>query len=118
MVRYQADGLESGFKTIKHLRPEAPMVEAVLVNDGTTLTTLLFDASENIRKCMTQMESIGLSRTESEIVKSALQGFTNQEIADKFFISKKTLRTHLNNVYRKMSDTLKLEFLDLTSRRR
>lgn len=43
----------------------------------------------------------GLSRREQEVVKLGLQGLTNCQITQKMGISRATLKTHLNNIYKK-----------------
>jgi hypothetical protein len=45
-----------------------------------------------------------LSRRESEIANLCIQGFTNTRITKKLSISKATLKTHLNNIYKKMPE--------------
>ncbi len=42
-----------------------------------------------------------LSRREKEVLKLIMQGLTNQQIADKLFISKRTLETHRLNLIKK-----------------
>ena len=46
----------------------------------------------------------GLTRRETEVVSLTIRGVSNPEICDQLSISKATLRTHLNNVYRKFRD--------------
>jgi DNA-binding NarL/FixJ family response regulator len=43
-----------------------------------------------------------LTRRESEVVHEVGQGLRNKEIAGKLKISEKTVRTHLNNIFRKL----------------
>lgn len=43
-----------------------------------------------------------LTQRELEITKLIMDGFTNQDIADKLFISIKTVKTHIYNVYQKL----------------
>ena len=42
-----------------------------------------------------------LTKQELNILKLVAQGFTNQEIADKLFVTKITVATHLCNLYQK-----------------
>ncbi len=46
-------------------------------------------------------KNYGISRREKEIVQLVLDGFSNQKIADRLFISPRTVDTHLSNIYRK-----------------
>ena len=43
-----------------------------------------------------------LSERELEIFQEIIHGHPNQEIADRLFIEKSTLKTHINNMYRKL----------------
>ncbi len=48
------------------------------------------------------MESKTLTQREIEILKLAVVGFSNKEIADKLFISTKTVDSHKNNIMQKL----------------
>jgi len=44
-----------------------------------------------------------LSKRESEILKLVMEGMSNQEIADSFFVSIRTVETHKNNIMTKLN---------------
>jgi DNA-binding CsgD family transcriptional regulator len=44
----------------------------------------------------------GLSRRELEVLELMSQGFSNQEIADKLFVSSNTIKTHSRNLFEKL----------------
>ena len=44
----------------------------------------------------------GLSRRETEVVEQLVLGKTNKEIADTLFVTEKTIKFHLTNIYKKM----------------
>lgn len=46
--------------------------------------------------------SVELSERELEILKSAARGMSNQDIADRLFLSRRTIQAHLANIFRKM----------------
>jgi len=46
----------------------------------------------------------GLTRRESEVIALTIQGSSNTDICESLSISRATLRTHLNNIYRKFRD--------------
>ncbi len=46
----------------------------------------------------------GLSRRELDVAKLGLQGLTNSQIIKKLGISRATLKTHLNNIYKKVPE--------------
>lgn len=45
-----------------------------------------------------------LSKRETEIAKLIIEGYTNTQILGKLVISKSTLKTHLNTIYKKAPD--------------
>jgi len=47
-------------------------------------------------------ETDKLSKREYEILEYIVKGITHKQIADKLFISPKTVRTHLRNIYQKL----------------
>jgi len=48
------------------------------------------------------LKSLGISERESDVLALLAAGHSNQEIADRLFISLNTVKTHLNNLYRKL----------------
>lgn len=46
---------------------------------------------------------LGLSKREIEVLELLAQGFSNQEIADKLFVSLNTAKTHISNIYSKLN---------------
>ena len=48
------------------------------------------------------VQPIELSERETEILKMAAHGLSNQEVADKLFLSRRTIQAHLANIFRKM----------------
>ncbi len=49
----------------------------------------------------------GLSRRELEVVRLGMRGMTNTQITQKLGISRPTLKTHLNNIYKKAPEIRK-----------
>ena len=54
------------------------------------------------REVEESVQSAELSEREIEILKAAAQGLSNQEIADRLFLSRRTVQAHLANIFRKM----------------
>ncbi|MFK5982037.1 MAG: tetratricopeptide repeat protein [Flavobacteriaceae bacterium] len=48
------------------------------------------------------IKTYDLSKRESEVLKFITSGFSNDEIADKLFVSKNTIKTHIKNIYSKL----------------
>jgi len=48
------------------------------------------------------LEQVGISRRELEVLELMAGGFSNQEIADKLFVSLNTVKTHSTNLFQKL----------------
>jgi Response regulator containing a CheY-like receiver domain and an HTH DNA-binding domain len=59
----------------------------------------------------------GLSDREKEILSMAAQGLSYEEIGERCFISKNTVKTHLGNIYRKLEVKNKTELANKLARR-
>ena len=44
-----------------------------------------------------------LSTREHEVLSLLVKGFTNKEIGEKLFVSEKTVKNHLNSIFKKIS---------------
>jgi two-component system, NarL family, response regulator LiaR len=49
-----------------------------------------------------EAERLGLSKREIEVLEFMAQGLSNQEIADKMFVSLNTIKTHTSNLFSKL----------------
>lgn len=76
--------------------------DIIVLNDGSTITTLLYPLGAKHDKEMEFLEQHGLSKREAEIMQMLVRGATNSEVAEKLGISRATLKTHLNNIYKKL----------------
>lgn len=66
------------------------------------LTSLaLPNGPEYLRNYLNHMEAYLLSSRERDILKAMVFGLKNKEIAEKLFISENTVKTHINNIYKK-----------------
>lgn len=45
----------------------------------------------------------GLSNRETEVVSLVVRGLSNKDVAGQLFVTEKTVKFHLTNIYRKMS---------------
>lgn len=67
---------------------------------------LLIEATESRLYCRTKegepVDEYGLTRRELEVLECLAEGLGNQELADKLFISTKTVRNHLSHIYHKL----------------
>ena len=49
-----------------------------------------------------ELQRIGISKREYEVLELMAQGLSNQEIADKLFVSLNTIKTHSSNLFTKL----------------
>lgn len=49
-----------------------------------------------------QLEKLGISKREHEVLELMAKGLSNQEIADKLFVSLNTIKTHISNLFLKL----------------
>ena len=49
-----------------------------------------------------EAERLGLSKREIEVLQWMAEGLSNQEIADKMFVSLNTIKTHTSNIFSKL----------------
>lgn len=49
-----------------------------------------------------RLQQLGISKREYEVLELMAQGFSNQEIADKLFVSPNTVKTHTSNLFLKL----------------
>lgn len=59
-------------------------------------------AKEIAKKEIVSLPELGLSQREMEVLELMSQGFTNQQIADKLFLSIHTIKTHGSNLFMKL----------------
>jgi two-component system, NarL family, response regulator LiaR len=48
------------------------------------------------------LKELGISRREYEVLELVAMGLTNQEVADKLFVSLNTVKTHMTNLFAKL----------------
>ncbi|MBN8577471.1 MAG: DNA-binding response regulator [Cytophagales bacterium] len=49
-----------------------------------------------------ELKRLGISKREQEVLEWMAQGLTNQQIADKLFVSLNTIKTHTSNLFLKL----------------
>jgi len=68
------------------------------------IITFLQPLRDKYEKALAYYREKGLTRRESEVIALTIQGSSNTDICECLSISRATLRTHLNNIYRKFRD--------------
>ena len=87
--------------------------DITLLCSHTHMITFLQPLEEKYRKAIEYYKKgIDLTKREMEILSYIIQGASNSEICDKISVSRATIRTHLNNVYKKANEMgLELKYL-------
>jgi len=67
-----------------------------------SLISQLINMSQGARQVLNTENVFQLSSRELEILQAISSGLTNLEISEKFFISEKTVKAHVYNLYKKM----------------
>jgi DNA-binding CsgD family transcriptional regulator len=99
------NNLNEGMTLAKNSIVDKNLVDAVVINDGKTLTTILYSLEEKMKSIdqnQEQLKNFGLTKSEITIFTMVMQGSKNFQICKALFISKATLKTHLNNIYKKL----------------
>lgn len=74
----------------------------VWVNRNVINLSLQNMASYNSSHILQEKDRFGLTEREIEILRTMALGLKNKEIAEKLFISEKTVKTHINRVFKKL----------------
>lgn len=96
-----------GIHPMKNIEVDQQIVDAVVIFDGESITTHLYPLDELNEQKLALMREKGLSKTELNVMSHVLKGSNNEEISKKLYISKVTLKTHLNNIYKKLPQSLR-----------
>lgn len=57
----------------------------------------------------TELKRLGISKREHEVLELMAQGLSNQEIADKIFVSLNTVKTHTSNLFLKLETKRRIQ---------
>ena len=94
----------------------APMSPGVASRALALLRRQPFPERTPARQAAPPPQSYYLTSREIEILEQLSLGLSNQQIADKLFISDRTVRKHLENIYQKLHVHSKLEAVQLAGR--
>jgi ATP/maltotriose-dependent transcriptional regulator MalT len=78
--------------------------DVTLLCSAERIITFLQPLREKYAQALEYFRDKGLTRRETEIITLTVQGIKNTDICERLSISMATLRTHLNNVYRKFRE--------------
>ncbi len=87
------------------LKIRKPKVETVIVEKQVYLTD--FNINEE------EIKRLNLSKRELEVLQLMAEGLSNQEIAEKLFVSLNTIKTHSAQIFEKMEVKRRTQAVDL-----
>jgi DNA-binding CsgD family transcriptional regulator len=98
------DNKHSGFQCLHKIKTkEKKIADIVVAVIQDKIVTMVYPLDEQIENEFKMYSSkYDLTTSEEKIVFGMLNGLTNQQIADQLFISRSTLKKHLNNIYKKI----------------
>lgn len=103
----QPRSFSDGMTLMKNAENNLGKSDMVVINDGETITTIIYpklNQAENINLDLKELENCNLTKSENYILELILSGKRNKEISKILFISEATLKTHLNNIYKKIPE--------------
>ena len=95
---------ESGIQLFKNMRLGREFFDVLFYSALPFRLVLFYPLKQKFEKWLGRFKDHDLSRREMEIAGLRLQGFNNSAISQRLGISKATLKTHLNNIYKKMPE--------------
>ncbi len=78
--------------------------DITLLCNQESLITFLQPLKDKHRTAIEYYENIDLTKRETQIIILIIQGVSNTDICKQLFVSKATLKTHLNKIYKKAKD--------------
>lgn len=73
-----------------------PKIETQIIEKEISVRSADFIANEEV------MNELGISKRELEVLQLMAEGLSNQEIAEKLFVSLNTIKTHTSNLFEKL----------------
>ena len=86
----------------KHVKIDNDDYDILMINDGESIVSILYNLSQKKAEDAHFFEQFNLTTSELKIVDLVSQGLSNKEISDLQFISTTTLKTHINNILKKI----------------
>jgi len=84
--------------------------DVALINDKDRITSILYPLDEKHQDELNLLKSYALSTREKEIMRYVVLGANNNSICKKLEITRATLKTHLNNIYKKLPNSMAERF--------
>lgn len=98
----------SGFQVLSKVNTcENKLADFVISRLGDKIMTIVYPLDAKIEESLKKYESYSLTPSQKKVIAYLLKGYSNQDIANTLFVSKSTLKKHLNNIYKKIPDHLR-----------
>ena len=95
---------DRGTRLYKNSHIHGGFFDVTLMFGGDNIISFLQPLKDKYEQALAHYQDKGLTRRETEVVSLTIRGDTNIDICRTLSISKATLRTHLNNIYRKLRE--------------
>lgn len=95
---------ENGIQLFKNMRLGKEFFDILFYSALPFRLVMFYPLKQKFEAWSKRLKEHDLSRREMEIAGLRLQGLNNSAISQKLAISKATLKTHLNNIYKKMPE--------------
>lgn len=127
------DGLQT-LKAVRKINEDIPIIMLSGFNNDKTMVNCLRNGADDyiikpfvLPNLLARMEAVlrrlskqtkmnakkslskSLTSKEKEVIKLASEGNSNREIADKLYIKEVTVKTHLNNIFKKLKVTNRMQ---------
>lgn len=109
IIRYSVRGI---FYTTDEFENVTKGLDKVICGEYWLSRDLLIHTLEILRQQKNCRHAVGeplLTKRETEILYLIVAGFSNQNVADKLFISSNTVKTHVSNLYKKIDVTNRVQ---------
>lgn len=93
-----------GSRVYKNSQIHGAFFDVTLLRSAEHIITFLQPLQEKYDQALAYYQDKGLTSRETDVVALTIRGVTNVDICKSLSISRATLRTHLNNIYRKLRD--------------
>lgn len=93
-----------GSRVYKNACMHGGFFDVTLLCSTENIITFLQPLKDCYEMALAYYREKGLTKRETEVISLTIRGISNSEICKALSISRATLRTHLNNVYRKFRD--------------
>lgn len=88
------------------LKLTTPKIKTVVIQQPVYITKNHFVLNE------AELSKLQISRRELEVLQQMAEGLSNQEIADRLFVSLSTVKPHANNLFEKMEVARRTQAID------